>query len=292
MISVIICSINKKLCEQVLSNINETIGTAWEAIVKDNMLEKKSITQVYNEAAQAARYDICCFVHEDVLFKTKDWGKKLIREFELDDQLGLIGIGGSKYKSELPSGWFTGIRELDCCNIEHQDKTGKQTQIYLNPDPAKQLQEVAVIDGVFMCCPKNVWEKIQFDEQMLTGFHLYDIDFSFKVAQQYKVAVTFRIDMVHFTEGGNYGDEWIKYTLTWHEKMKHQLPFRTTDTKSETRKFNKIIVRNWLIRLKHENIHLLNKLSWLYFTTVYKLPDTWPNLPMFFFKQLFNGNRR
>lgn len=292
MISVIICSINKQLCEQVIKNIDSTIGLPWEPIIKDNIQEKKSITRVYNEAAKVAKYEILCFVHEDVLFKTRDWGRKIISDFQQDNQLGLVGIGGCKYKSELPSGWFTGIEEVDCCNIEHIDNKGKSTLIFFNPDRGKKLQEVVVIDGVFMCCPKIVWSNTHFDEKLLTGFHLYDIDFSFRVAQKYKVAVTFDIDMVHFTEGGNYGDVWIKYTLLWHKHMEKYLPFCTSDIKPDNRLFNKIIVRNWLIRLKHETINWRRKFSWLWYTRLWKYFNAWPNLPMFFFKQLTKSSKQ
>ena len=71
MISVVICSINKILAEQVSKNIHDTIGVPFELIVIDNNLLKKGIAHVYNLGAGRAKYDVICFVHEDVLFQTK-----------------------------------------------------------------------------------------------------------------------------------------------------------------------------------------------------------------------------
>ncbi len=189
MISVIICSINKGLAQQVQKNIAATIGVVWEFIVIENTVSPKSLTEVYNVGASKAKYDVSLFVHEDVLFQTKNWGEKLLDYFEKDNSLGLIGIAGSKYKSSVPSGWFSGIEALDCCNILHVDSNNQKLPMYFNPVPGTPIQDVVVLDGVLLCCKKNVWQQVKFDEIFLKGFHLYDIDFSFRVAQKFMPGV-------------------------------------------------------------------------------------------------------
>ena len=118
------------LAAQVQQNITDTIGVPWEAIIIDNTISPKGITQVYNKAAAQAKFDILCFVHEDVLFTTQNWGETLINTFKADNRVGLIGVAGSKYKSKLPSGWFSGISAIDCCNIAHLDKDNNQQVMY------------------------------------------------------------------------------------------------------------------------------------------------------------------
>ena len=287
MISVIICSINKVLAEQVLNNIADTIGVVWEPIVIDNTIRPESITHVYNIGAAKAKYDILCFVHEDILFQTPGWGAKLLAQFNDDTSLGLIGIAGSKYKSKTPSGWFSGIPEIECCNITHVDSDGNQQRMYYNPVSGSLNQEVKVLDGVLLCCPKNVWEAVRFDDILLKGFHLYDLDFSFRVAGKYKVITTFEVDLVHLTQGGTFGNKWVEYTLLWHKQMQKKLPVFTQGSSFNTKQFEKIILKRWLIRLKHEDISFYNHLKWLWSIRIWKHILAWPYVFLFMVKKYF-----
>ncbi len=287
MISVIICSINKGLAQQVQKNIAATIGVVWEFVVIENTVSPKSLTEVYNVGASKAKYDVLLFVHEDVLFQTENWGEKLLNYFEKDNSPGLIGIAGSKYKSSVPSGWFSGIEALDCCNILHVDSNDQKLPMYFNPAPGTRTQDVVVLDGVLLCCKKNVWQQVKFDETLLKGFHLYDIDFSFRVAQKFKVIVSFEIDLIHLTEGGNFGDDWVNNTLLWHSKKQSSLPFYTKDLSVKKSKFESVFVRNWLIRLKQEDISFSNKITWLYKSKTWRYITAWPFVVLFLFKRYF-----
>src|SRR4051812_15562048 len=111
MISVIICSIDKDFARQVQDNIARTIGVVWEHIIIDNTISTRSITQVYNIGAGRAQYDLLCFVHEDVVFDTPNWGRIIVDHFSKDHGPGLIGVAGCKYKSKTPSGWHSGFPE-------------------------------------------------------------------------------------------------------------------------------------------------------------------------------------
>ncbi len=287
MISVVICSINKILAAQVQQNIAETIGVVWEPIIIDNTIHPKSITAVYNQGAAIAKYEVLCFVHEDVLFTTKNWGEILINAFVNDSELGLIGVAGCKYKSKVPSGWFSGIAAIDCCNITHLNKANNKQIMYYNPDAHKVIQEVVVLDGVFLVCPKKIWQEVKFDSQLLNGFHLYDVDFSFRVAEKYKVAVVYTIDLVHLTQGGSFSNEWLKYTLLWHQKMAHRLPCILKNLNINSSNIDAIIVKNWLIRLKHESITTVNQFKWLIKVKIWAQFAAWPNVPFFLLKKYF-----
>lgn len=295
MISIIICSINKTFAQQVQDNIAATIGVVWEPIIIDNTISPKSITQVYNLGASKAQYDLVCFVHEDVLFQTQNWGKKVVEAFKFDNELGLLGIAGSKYKSKTPSGWYTGFKELDCGNILHLNKAGQNEKLYFNPDPGSITQPVIVMDGVFMCCPKRVWEEVRFDDILLKDFHLYDLDFSIRVAKKFKVVVTYEIDMVHITKGGHYGNKWLESTLLWNNHFKNQLPLYVPGILLNRQFFEKKILQTWLIRLKHEEISFNNKIKWLYAIKIWAHISAWPYVFLFLlknsFKKAVNKNR-
>jgi hypothetical protein len=233
MISIIISSVNKANLQQVSENIDATIGVPFEIIATDNSKGKQGICEVYNKAMIRAQYDILCFMHEDVLIKTNNWGQKLLALFEQDPKLGLVGIAGSSYKPLAPSG-VGGIGvNTHYHNLIQSFKYKKQKpkHVYSNPDK-QSLAEVVCVDGVFMATTRDIAEEFMFDELTLKGFHGYDIDFSLSVSQKYKVAVTFDILLDHFSEG-LYDDKWMQENLKLHHKWNKHLPIKVCNLTHE-----------------------------------------------------------
>ncbi len=281
MFSILICSINVSYLEKLKINIRETIGNEYELLVWDNLADKKPITEVYNLLAERARYPYYCFIHEDIQFQTKNWSDNLLQAFERNKETGLIGIAGSKYKSRTPSGWSTGLLDLDCCNIFHKDKNGNTIQLYNNPGKSK-FEQVVNVDGVFIAIRKEVWDTTKFNESLLQGFHLYDIDFSFHVIKHWKAAVIFDIDILHFTEGGNFGNEWVEYTLKWHKYFLNELP-QTVEGYTAQKGLEKKVCKNWLFRLYKEDISWSNKLNWINAVKMWHIPSIWTYIGFFLF---------
>ena len=90
MISVLICSADNSLLNQVKANIEQTIGVEHEILFFDN-LEKKGICEVYNSLAAQAKFSYLCFVHEDILFQTLNWGLLLAGTNRNAFQYGIPG---------------------------------------------------------------------------------------------------------------------------------------------------------------------------------------------------------
>ena len=281
MISVIICSVNPALALQVKRNIGATIGVLHEIIISDNRNTGKGICQVYNEGARQSRYDILCFVHEDVLFETNGWGRLIAGYFGNDPSLGVVGLAGSKYKSRAPSGWATGLATYDCSNILHIDNTGHRQKLYVNPGGNTVLEEVVTIDGVFMCARREAWHQYPFNEKVLKGFHFYDLDFSLSVGARFKLGVTYEMDLVHFTEGGDFGDKWLSIAIPWHRLCQNKLP-RSTSHVSELENLERTIAKKWLHRLKGEKISMANRLRWIKASRCWRHPFLWPHAALFF----------
>ncbi len=280
MISVLICSANDKLLNQVQKNIDETIGITTEIIFYDNKKNKKGICEVYNILAAKAKYPFLCFVHEDVLFITKDWGKKIIDIFSVRSDIGVIGIAGSKYKSASYSGWFTGIREYDCANYIHKHRNGDE-KVYLKPQNDSSLEEVVCLDGVFICCRKEVWQKVKFDEKNLSGFHFYDMSFTLEAARVCSVAVTYEIYLLHITKGGDFGNIWTETAIHYHSLVQHKLPF--TKLPAVARDAEKLIMITWLDVLKNYKISIDNRFKWIVKQRLYSKADLYYDVLKFLF---------
>lgn len=211
MISLVVCSANEKMFQQLNENIQATIGVAYEIIRINNSKNQYNICQAYNIGAARANYDILCFVHEDVLFVENSWGKVLTEMFK-DPATGLVGIAGTCYYSLFPIGWF---------NLSEAESNLIQGYKYSNKPPTRENYsrfsgsadgEVVVIDGVFMATKKEIAKKHPFDEKLLIGFHGYDADFSLQVGQHFKVVVSKNILLTHLSEG--------KDEKEWHTSMK------------------------------------------------------------------------
>lgn len=255
----------------------------YEILARDNSIEPKPITEVYNSLASQAKYPFWCFIHEDISFLTINWAEHLKKAFDEHPETGLIGVAGAKYKSKTPSGWSTGLKEIDCCNIYHKDKDGHEQHIYMNPGTS-DFEPVVNVDGVFITIRREVWKDAHFNDKDLRGFHLYDLDFSLHVTKNWKAAVVYSIDVMHFTQGGNYGDAWLEPTLRWHKIFSGKLPQYIGKDQS-IKSLEKKIAIFWLRRLSTEKISRENKMKWIWAGKTWQDPKAWPYIGVFLFKR-------
>lgn len=222
MFSFVVCSIHPQRAEALRRNIESTVGVPFELIVKDNRDTGKGICRVYNEAAAEARFDLLCFLHEDVAFRTPNWGSAIAEQLRKPD-CGVIGFAGSAVKSRALSGWSVdpGIRE----NYTQPDpKRGPEAvrRFRTNPDGADYAPAVC-LDGLCLFTRREVWAEIRFDEEHFRGFHAYDLDFTTAVSRRYRNRVCMTVEIEHFSAGA-YDRSWVREMLNYHEKWHDILP--------------------------------------------------------------------
>ena len=221
MISVIICSVDHEQYNVLCENIRSTIGVEHEIIRIDNSKNTFGICAAYNVGALKAKFELLCFVHEDVAFLTSKWGEILLNHFE-DTEIGLLGIAGAQYKTRTIGGWWT-PGDLSKIKLIQGNKNKLSSSQEINKDISGCMSCVCV-DGVFMVTPRKVWELIRFDEVLLNKFHCYDLDYSLAVFDKgYKVIVCYDIYLEHFSQGG-YDKIWYEETLKFHRKWQEKLP--------------------------------------------------------------------
>lgn len=226
MISLIICSRQPDISQSLKENIAKTIGIEYELIVIDNSKNRYSIFQAYNEGVRQAQYPYLCFMHDDVLYHTPHWGKKVVEYFQ-DEKVGLIGTFGTHFLPKTPSGWYqtkvvsggglvsvshNGKLELECLG----DYTHLKDQLSI---------EAVAVDGLWFCAPKSIFSIVFFDEQNFKGFHCYDIDICLQIRKAgFQVRIISDILLDHSTSTGKFPVEWVKNTLLLFEKWKEELP--------------------------------------------------------------------
>lgn len=221
MISIIVCSISPARLERFRENVLATIGVPCEFIIHDNRETGYSITHVYNLCAEKAQGEFLCFAHEDIFFRTQNWGagiESLLRK----PTTGVVGFAGSTAKLASYSGWGA-MKQYTRYNYVQQFKDGKIKYFVANPDKVS-ASPVIVLDGMCLFMRREVWAEFRFDEALFRGFHLYDLDISMAVGQKYVNYVTNDVLLEHFSEGA-YNQSWLDDTVLFHKKWADWLPF-------------------------------------------------------------------
>jgi hypothetical protein len=222
MISVIICSIKPDLCNKVVDNFKSFIGVECEFIIFDNREKNWGICKVYNDCAARARYSYLCFIHEDILIETENWGKILIDFYETTKNCGIIGFAGSCYAPKNFSSWYDSYPDIYTNYWEYSENEKKYVHFFSNP-LNQEFSEVITLDGLFLFLSKNVYENVKFDEETFTRFHFYDADITLHTALKYKNFVNNSIHIYHRSPG-YFDDSFCEDVFKFQRKWNSYLP--------------------------------------------------------------------
>lgn len=237
MISIIVSSYNDQFFNSFSESVKETIGTTTYEIIKIDNPGLMCLGKAYNEGASKANFENLLFIHEDTLFRTINWGEKII-ELNSSSTTGVIGVAGEDYSSYVPSYWFSS----DLKKMHFIQKYPGQEPVLLNRINFKSDHEnenIKSLDGVFLSCKKTIFEEFRFDES-ISGYHGYDMDFSLRVAEKYQNMVTSSITIEH-QSSGQLSKKWLSSLLFVWKKNKN-LFAGNYNRSIELQKFYKLIM--------------------------------------------------
>ena len=158
---------------EFIEQIKKTSGVHKIEIIQIINDGEMSLTEAYNKGLEESNNDIVVFCHDDIIFDTKNWGRKLTSIFKKNPEYGIIGIAGT---TDLVDGrWWT-LKESMNGIVSHQHE-GKKWTNYYSKDQGNKITDMVVLDGLFLAVNKNKI-KHTFDEDF-HGFHFYDISFCF-----------------------------------------------------------------------------------------------------------------
>ncbi len=200
-VSAIICSIRpdyfasikKKVSEQFVRHDFEVIG----------IHDAKSLCEGYNRGAAIAKGHVLIFCHDDIEFATANFGERLLHHLTNHD---LVGVAGASCLVDADWG-HAGLPTVHG-QILHRPR-GQQDYLYFCAGlQAPVVKNIQALDGAFIGMRREVWEAVRFDEATFDGFHLYDIDFTYRAhLAGYRLAVPMDLPLIHFSTGG--------YDLKW-----------------------------------------------------------------------------
>ena len=224
MISIIICSRFQSISKELKDNIENTVGVVHEIICIDNSKSQYDIFSAYNEGVKRSQYPLLCFMHEDILHYTNDWGKLLINHFR-DLKVGLIGISGPRFISQIPGICFKPIADANAI-------------------------EVVAVDGCFFCMRKSVFDKIRFDEINYKGFHFYDLDISLQVYMLGLKSLCVYDILIEHVSNSKLDNEWLTNARIFFTKWKDCLPIVNYPVSAKERRVlekNNLQTMNYII---------------------------------------------
>jgi predicted O-linked N-acetylglucosamine transferase (SPINDLY family) len=203
-VSVIVCSIRPdyfsslkiSLAQQFAAHDFELIG----------IHDAKSLCEGFNRGAREAKGDVLVFCHDDISFVHADFGERVLAHLGHADVVGLAGA------SELVSGdWrHAGAPHL-AGQILHRPPAGQEGFLYHVIGLHEMHASLKALDGVWLAMHRRVWETVRFDEQTFDGFHLYDVDFTYRAARAgLHLAAPHDLLLLHYSTG-RYDATWQRY---------------------------------------------------------------------------------
>ncbi|MCR4565953.1 MAG: glycosyltransferase family protein [Bacteroidales bacterium] len=221
-LSLIVCSRQPDVPDNLKSNIQDTIGVSYELIVIDNSQNDHSMFSAYNEGVRRATGQFLCFMHEDIWFHSSDWGVRCREHFRKHPDLGMIGLAGNQLMMKGRD-WRICAYMVDnyIQRFQTLEKVPRTYSLHFhrNCSAKGSLKEVVAVDGMWMVIRADLFPPLRFDEDLFKSFHLYDTDISLQVQQHgYKVCICDDILIEHFSEGSftqEYYDDLKKALEKW-----------------------------------------------------------------------------
>ena len=224
MISVVFSTKSDK--PRFIEDVKKTSGVHKIEVIQIINDGEMSLTEAYNKGLKQTTNNIVVFCHDDIIFDTKNWGRKLKSIFDKNPNYGIIGIAGT---TDLVDGrWWT-IKESMNGIVSHKHE-GKKWTNYYSKDQGKVLTDMVVLDGLFFGLDKTKI-KHTFDEEF-HGFHFYDLSFCLpNYLDGVKIGLTTQIRITHLSIGQT-NQQWEGHKLRFEEKYEDKLPIRLTNNKT------------------------------------------------------------
>ena len=201
-------------------HVLETVGKVKCTVHGYQNFNQYSLTEIYNKAIGEYNNSdaIMVFCHNDIVFKTKNWGKLLLNKFNNFD-FDIIGVAGSPHLGENGVWWNDRSKMYGV--VEHTDGINTWVNEYAKP-VAGYIKPVVLVDGLFMAVDCNNIEN-KFDEDF-NGFHLYDLSFCIpNYLDGCNIGVTTDIRILHKSVGMT-NEQWEVNRKQFAEKYKNDLP--------------------------------------------------------------------
>lgn len=230
----------------------------YELKLIDNTGNKfKSAAEAYNSVKQI-NGDYLLFAHQDAFFPHRDWLKTFEDGLSSLSHLGLVGVVGAQKprflnRFEVSSRFFL-LQILRKQKLWHKHYLVGNVN-YMEPRmlseiPSVKASEVQTVDEIVLVIPRDVFQKVPFDEKLCNSWHLYGVDYSLTVRSLgYSVyALPF---VIFHRSHGEITQDYFQTLTKLIEKHKAESVINTTCGLVPT---SKILMKPlWMVRLRRKD---------------------------------------
>lgn len=215
-VSIVVCSIDAGKFERVSANYRSLF--AGRAIEIVGIHDARSLAEGYNRGIAQSRGATVILSHDDIEILSPDFATRLeghLRSFDLVGIAGTTRLVEGKWAAAGDPYVFTLITSPD-------PESGGFATMMLGGGPLV-ASGIHAIDGVFMAMRREVAAATPFDAATFDGFHLYDLDFSFRAHRAgFRLAVCRDIVLIHASTG-SYDAAWEQHKLRFEAKHRDLL---------------------------------------------------------------------
>ena len=211
----------RKIDDKFVELLKKSSGVSNPEIVPVENNGEFSLTEVYNKILNDSKNDIVVLCHDDIYFDSKNWGQKILNHFKRNSDYGILGLAGTTILPKSAKWWEDFSKMKGIVNHEHG---GKKWESKYSPSKGNGLDDVVLVDGLFIVINKKNIKK-PFNEE-ISGFHFYDVDFSFRnFIEDVKIGVMYDVRVTHKSIGET-NFQWDRHRWTFAEKYKDTLPVK------------------------------------------------------------------
>jgi glycosyltransferase involved in cell wall biosynthesis len=211
----------RKIDNTFVEMLKKTSGIPNSEVIAIENNGQYSLTETYNKILGQSKNDIVILCHDDIYFDSKNWGQKILNHFKRNPDYGILGLAGTTIMPKSGRWWDDPSKMKGIVNHEHE---GKKWESKYSNNMGNQLDGVVLVDGLFIVLNKKNINQT-FNEE-ISGFHFYDVDFSFRnFIEDVKIGVMYDVRVTHKSIGQtNY--QWEKNREIFTEKYKDVLPVK------------------------------------------------------------------
>ena len=209
--SIIVCSRTPERVQRTLERCRAIFGARGLEFVE--VFNPSSLSSGYNLGLRECTAEHVLLSHDDVEILTSDASEKIEHQLSMFDVLGVVGTD-----KLMEASWIWAGQPHIFGQIGHPRADGSGFIHFLFGRIPAEMPRIQAIDGLFMAARRSVFDRVRFDEETFTGFHLYDIDFSYAAhLAGFRVGILRGVHFIH-ESGGRYDLNWEEYRKQFLEK--------------------------------------------------------------------------
>jgi glycosyltransferase involved in cell wall biosynthesis len=222
--SIIVCSIDDNKFQKLVISIKNTFSKAVQVI---RIADARSLAEGYNRGIHYANGKIIIFCHDDIEFLNSNVDEIIEKDLKKFD---IVGVAGTCRL--IQGAWISAGQPFVHGQVAHKDSEhgdGITLCLYGLGRDNTIVNGVQALDGLFIAMNRYVLDDLRFDETLFTGFHLYDLDYTYAAyLKGYRIAIDHRIHLIHDSIG-RFGTDWKNYAELFYKKYETVLPKNEND---------------------------------------------------------------